>query len=78
MALNKVDLCGVNTSKLPLLNNEENLTSGKYNVTFGIFSLKNNFGWTEKQDINVNANANVNNSYANLTDEELRKLANKK
>lgn len=61
-----------------LLHNEENLTRGKYNVTFGIFSLKNNFGWTEKQDINVNANANVNNSYANLTDEELRKLANKK
>lgn len=61
-----------------LLNNEENLTAGKYNVTFGIFSLKNNFGWTEKQDINVNANANLNNSYANLTDEELRKLASKK
>lgn len=61
-----------------LLHNEENLTRGKYNVTFGIFSLKNNFGWSDKQDINVNANANVNNSYANLTDEELKKLANKK
>lgn len=60
-----------------LLHNEENLTRGKYNVTFGIFSLKNNFGWTEKQEIDVNANANVNNSYANLTDEELKKLANK-
>ena len=60
-----------------MLHNEENLTRGKYNVTFGIFSLKNNFGWTEKQEIEVNANANVNNSYANLTDEELKKLANK-
>lgn len=60
-----------------LEHNEVNLTRGKYNVAFGIFSLKNNFGWSEKQDINVNANANVNNSYANLTDEELKKLANK-
>lgn len=56
-----------------LRDNEEKSIVGKYNTTFMIFSLKNNFGWSDKQDVNVNAN--VKSPYSELTEEELKKLA---
>lgn len=40
--------------------------------TGDIFALKN-FGWTDKQEIESNVSVN---SYSNLSEEELRKLAN--
>lgn len=40
--------------------------------TGDIFALKN-FGWTDKQEIDNNVNLN---GYANLSEEELRRLAN--
>lgn len=41
------------------------------NATGVIFNLKNNFNWEDKQELNHS----INNPYANLTEEELRKLA---
>ncbi len=38
-----------------------------------IFNLKNNFNWEDKQDLNHSGS--INNPYANLSEEELRKLA---
>ena len=42
------------------------------NATGVIFNLKNNFAWEDKQELNHSGN--INNPYANLSDEELRKL----
>ena len=39
-----------------------------------MFNLKNNFGWEDKQT--VQHSGEINNPYANLTEEELRKIAN--
>jgi len=33
---------------------EENTMSGKLNPIFSIFSLKNNFGWTDRIEVNTN------------------------
>lgn len=33
---------------------EENALTGKIHPVFSMFSLKNNFGWRDQQDINVN------------------------
>lgn len=41
-----------------------------------IFNLKNNFGWEDKQELNHSGN--VSTPYANLDEEELRKLANER
>lgn len=42
------------------------------NATGVIFNLKNNFGWKDKQEFEHSGN--VVNQYANLSEEELRKL----
>jgi len=34
---------------------EENTMSGKLNPIFSIFSLKNNFGWTDRIEVNSNS-----------------------
>ena len=40
---------------------ENETLKGKYNSTMAIFSLKNNFGWTDKvQTVNENTNVNKN------------------
>jgi len=52
--------------------NEEKTMTGKYNTAFMIFSFKNNYGWSDKQDINVNAE--VNNPYGDLSEADLKKL----
>lgn len=52
--------------------NEEKTMMGKYNTAFMIFSFKNNYKWSDRQDINVNAE--VNNPYGDLTEADLKKL----
>lgn len=52
---------------------EQQLYKGK--ATGAIFSLKNNYGWVDKREIE-NKNIEPTNPYQNLTEEELRKLAN--
>ncbi len=42
------------------------------NATGVIFNLKNNFEWQDKQELEHSGN--INNPYANLSEEELRKL----
>ncbi|MCI9434766.1 MAG: hypothetical protein HFI86_05820 [Bacilli bacterium] len=42
------------------------------NATGVIFNLKNNFNWEDKQELNHSGS--INNPYANLSEEELRKL----
>lgn len=44
------------------------------NATGVIFNLKNNFNWEDKQELNHSGS--INSNYANLTEEELRNLAN--
>ena len=56
---------------------EERSITGKFNPTFAIFSMKNNFGWQDKQEQDINVQGEVNNPMANLTTEELRKLLEK-
>ncbi len=46
------------------------------NATGVIFNLKNNFGWEDKQEFSHSGN--ISNPYANLNEEELRRLANGK
>jgi len=48
-------------------------------TTAQIFWLKNRkpLEWRDKQDVEHSGNMNVNNAFAGLTTEELRKLANK-
>ena len=56
---------------------EERALSGKSNATFSIFSLKNNYGWNDKQEIesrNENINTNKNIDMSGLSTEELKKL----
>lgn len=43
------------------------------NATGVIFNLKNNFGWEDKQELSHSGS--INNPYANLSEEELRRLA---
>lgn len=43
------------------------------NATGVIFNLKNNFDWVDKQELAHSGE--INNPYANLSEEELRKLA---
>jgi hypothetical protein len=38
---------------------EENALMGKGNAVFTIFNLKNNYGWTEKQEIEANTKNKV-------------------
>lgn len=52
--------------------NEEKTMTGKYNTAFMIFSFKNNYGWSDRQDVNVNAE--VNNPYGDLSEADLKKL----
>lgn len=56
---------------------EEQLEISLYgnSVTGIIFNLKNNFGWKDKQEIESNINANINNPYKELSTEDLKKLA---
>ena len=53
--------------------NEEKTMTGKYNTAFMIFSFKNNYKWSDRQDINLSAE--VNNPYKDLTEDDLKKLA---
>lgn len=46
---------------------EENTMAGKLNPIFSIFSLKNNFGWTDRVEINTNS------SPEQLTPEEIQR-----
>ena len=38
---------------------EENALMGKYNATFTIFSLKNNYGWKDQQEIKTTNEVSV-------------------
>ena len=38
---------------------EENALLGKYNSTFAIFNLKNNYGWQDKQEVDASLNKNI-------------------
>ena len=49
---------------------EIQMMSNKANVVASIFTLKNNWNWIEKQD--VEHSGEINNPYANLTDEQIR------
>ena len=56
---------------------EERMLGNKSNATASIFSLKNNFGWTDKQEVNsTNTNVNVNKdiNLSNISTEDLRQL----
>lgn len=56
---------------------EERMLGNKSNATASIFSLKNNFGWTDKQEVvseNKNTNINKNIDLSCLTDEQLDKI----
>lgn len=56
---------------------EERGLGGQSNATMSIFSLKNNFGWVDKQEVeskNENINTNKNIDMSGLSTDELRKL----
>lgn len=54
---------------------EERALGGKSNATMSIFSLKNNFGWVDKQEVTAtNNNTNKNIDMSSLSTEELKKL----
>lgn len=54
---------------------ENETLKGKLNPTMAIFSLKNNFGWTDKvQTTNENTNVNKNIDCSKLTDEQLERI----
>lgn len=58
---------------------EERGLSGNSNATMSIFSLKNNFGWVDKQEINANnnnTNLNKNIDLSNISTDDLKKLIN--
>lgn len=64
-----------------LANNGDVVTVTKYmkpDTTSQIFWLKNRKPkeWRDKQNIEHDANIEINNAYANLTEDELRSLAN--
>ena len=45
----------IKNAKMKIENNlEENIMAGKSNPIFGIFSLKNNFGWKDKSEVDIN------------------------
>lgn len=51
---------------------ENETLKGNLNPTMAIFSLKNNFGWTDKvQTVNENKNTNANIDCSKLTDEQI-------
>lgn len=68
----------INTARLMIqADMEERALGGESNATVTIFSLKNNFGWTDKQEIestNTNINTNKNIDLSHLSTEELKKL----
>lgn len=49
---------------------EMQMLNGKANTVASIFTLKNNWNWIEKQE--VEHSGEINNPYANLTDEQIR------
>lgn len=54
---------------------ENETLKGNLNPTMAIFSLKNNFGWTDKvQTVNENKNTNANIDCSNLTDEQIDRI----
>ena len=53
---------------------EDYTINAKINDTFKIFYMKNKFNYRDRQEIDQNINANVNN-YKELSVEELKKLA---
>lgn len=54
---------------------ENETLKGNLNPTMAIFSLKNNFGWTDKvQTVNENKNTNANIDCSKLTDEQIDKI----
>lgn len=55
---------------------EEFLFSGK-SVAGAIFSLKNNYAWNDKSEVDLNANVKQENDYSKLTTEELLVLRSK-
>lgn len=45
----------IKKAKVRIENNlEENIMNGKSNPIFGIFSMKNNFGWKDKTEVDIN------------------------
>lgn len=57
---------------------EERALTGENNVTFSIFSLKNNFGWEDRRQVDSKStiNAKVENT-SNLTEEQLEEEISK-
>lgn len=54
---------------------EERMLANKSNATASIFSLKNNFKWTDKQEIEAkNTNVNQNIDMSNLSTSDLKEL----
>ena len=54
---------------------EERGLMGESNATMSIFSLKNNFGWVDKQEVTAtNNNTNKNIDLSNLSTEDIKKL----
>ena len=54
---------------------EERALGGDSNATMSIFSLKNNFGWVDKQEVTAtNNNTNKNIDLSNLSTEDIKKL----
>jgi hypothetical protein len=49
---------------------EDGLLASKFNVVGSIFTLKNNWDWKEKTELEHSGE--INNPYANLTDEQIR------
>lgn len=66
----------VKMAKMRIENNLEELAElGLINASVSIFSLKNNFRWTDKTDIQLQGELKTN-PLEGLTEEELRTLAN--
>jgi hypothetical protein len=55
---------------------EEHSLTGELNPAVSIFNLKNNFGWTDKQEIeSKNTNTNINTDISDLPPEALEEIA---
>lgn len=64
----------IKKAKLKIHNYAENRLF-ENNPTGTIFNLKNNYGWKDKTETDVTTNGKSINPYSNLTDEQLKKLA---